>query len=223
MEGSIIVFMISFIKSNMIYIILIVALIYKGIFVNIIGNINTLVTKPNDNIATEIGILKEENKKLMSDLESVTKLKNSYENDYRITRLSYRLSYTESEFYITGSDYKVNDLLINEFGLVGIIKELKNDYSVANTIKSIKGLSIKINDAYGTISKYEDNYFIVNDLSNYDEVNINDIVYTSPIGDNSNTIIVGNVSKIEEHEVSKTIYIKSNVDFSNLNYLFVVG
>ncbi len=215
--------MISFIKSNMIYIILIVALIYKGIFVNIIGNINTLVTKPNDNIATEIGILKEENKKLMSDLESVTKLKNSYENDYRITRLSYRLSYTESEFYITGSDYKVNDLLINEFGLVGIIKELKNDYSVANTIKSIKGLSIKINDAYGTISKYEDNYFIVNDLSNYDEVNINDIVYTSPIGDNSNTIIVGNVSKIEEHEVSKTIYIKSNVDFSNLNYLFVVG
>ncbi len=223
MEGSIIVFMISFIKSNMIYIILILALIYKGIFVNIIGNINTLVTKPNDNIATEIGILKEENKKLMSDLESVTKLKNSYENDYRITRLSYRLSYTESEFYITGSDYKVNDLLINEFGLVGIIKELKNDYSVANTIKSIKGLSIKINDAYGTISKYEDNYFIVNDLSNYDEVNINDIVYTSPIGDNSNTIIVGNVSKIEEHEVSKTIYIKSNVDFSNLNYLFVVG
>lgn len=223
MEGSIIVFMISFIKSNMIYIILIVVLIYKGIFVNIIGNINTLVTKPNDNIATEIGILKEENKKLMSDLESVTKLKNSYENDYRITRLSYRLSYTESEFYITGSDYKVNDLLINEFGLVGIIKELKNDYSVANTIKSIKGLSIKINDAYGTISKYEDNYFIVNDLSNYDEVNINDIVYTSPIGDNSNTIIVGNVSKIEEHEVSKTIYIKSNVDFSNLNYLFVVG
>jgi len=122
MEGSIIVFMISFIKSNMIYIILILALIYKGIFVNIIGNINTLVTKPNDNIATEIGILKEENKKLMSDLESVTKLKNSYENDYRITRLSYRLSYTESEFYITGSDYKVNDLLINEFGLVGIIK-----------------------------------------------------------------------------------------------------
>lgn len=223
MEGSIIVFMISFIKSNMIYIILILALIYKGIFVNIIGNINTLVTKPNDNIATEIGILKEENKKLKEDLESVTKLKNSYENDYRITRLSYRLSYTESEFYITGSDYKVNDLLINEFGLVGIIKELKNDYSVANTIKSIKGLSIKINDAYGTISKYEDNYFIVNDLSNYDEVNINDIVYTSPIGDNSNTIIVGNVSKIEEHEVSKTIYIKSNVDFSNLNYLFVVG
>ncbi|MCX4248328.1 MAG: hypothetical protein OSJ65_01030 [Bacilli bacterium] len=215
--------MISFIKSNMIYIILILALIYKGIFVNIIGNINTLVTKPNDNIATEIGILKEENKKLKEDLESVTKLKNSYENDYRITRLSYRLSYTESEFYITGSDYKVNDLLINEFGLVGIIKELKNDYSVANTIKSIKGLSIKINDAYGTISKYEDNYFIVNDLSNYDEVNINDIVYTSPIGDNSNTIIVGNVSKIEEHEVSKTIYIKSNVDFSNLNYLFVVG
>lgn len=215
--------MINFIKSNMIYIILILALIYKGIFVNIIGNINTLVTKPNNNPQTEINILKEENKKLKDDLESVTNLKNSYEVDYKLTRLSYRMSYTDNEFYITGDDYKVNDLLINEHGLVGIIKELKKDYSVANTIKSIKGLSIKINDAYGTISKYADDYFIVDDLSNYDEVHINDTVYTSPIGDNSNIIVVGTIDKIEEHEVSKTIYIKSNVDFSNLNYLFVVG
>ncbi len=215
--------MISFIKNNTIYIILLLLFIYKGIFVNIISNINTLFTKNNNNELTEINLLKEENKKIKKDIEEITNLKNSYNIDYKLTRLSYRLTYSESEFYITGSNYKVNDLLVNSNGLVGIIKEIKNDYSVCTTLKSVNNLSININNSFGTISKYDGKYFIANDLSNYDDVHINDYVYTSKIGENSNIILVGTIEKIEEHEVSKTIYIKSNVDFNNLNYLYVVG
>lgn len=215
--------MINFIRNNSIYIIILALFIYKGIFTNIIANINILLTKNNDSTQTEINILKEENKKLSSDLEEVTNLKDKINTDYKLTRLSYRLSYTENEFLITGSDYQVNDLLVNAYGLVGIIKEIKKDYSVATTIKGIKSLSIKIGSSYGTISKYESDYFIVDNLSNYDEVHINDTVYTSRVGANDNIIVVGNVSKIEEHDISKTIYIKSNVDFNNLNYLYVVG
>ncbi len=215
--------MINFLKSNIIFVILLLLFIYKGVFVNVIANINTLLTKNNDNQSTEINVLKEENTKLKNDIEELTSLKELQEYDYKLTRLSYRKSYTDNEFLITGSDYKTNDLLINNEGLVGIIKEIKDNFSVATTIKGVKSLSIKIGSSYGTISKYDGSYFIVEDLSNYDEVHINDTVYTSPIGKNSNFIVVGNISKIEEHEISKTIYIKSNVDFNNLNFLYVVG
>lgn len=223
MEGSTIVSMINFIKNNIIYVILLFLIIYKGLFINIVSNINTLVTKNNNNELTEINLLKQENKKLTNDIEEITKLKNTYNNDYKLTRLSYRLTYTDNEFFITGSEYKPNDLLINEHGLVGMIKEIKNDYSIATTIKNIKNLSININNAFGTISSFDGEYFIANNLSNYDEVHINDAVYTSKVGEINNIILVGYVNKIEEHEVSKTIYIKSNVDFNNLNYLYVIG
>lgn len=223
MEGSTIVSMINFIKNNIIYVILLFLFIYKGLFINIVSNINTLVTKNNNNELTEINLLKQENKKLTNDIEEITKLKNTYNNDYKLTRLSYRLTYTDNEFFITGSEYNPNDLLINEHGLVGMIKEIKNDYSIATTIKNIKNLSININNAFGTISSFDGEYFIANNLSNYDEVHINDAVYTSKVGEINNIILVGYVNKIEEHEVSKTIYIKSNVDFNNLNYLYVIG
>lgn len=223
MEGSTIVSMINFIKNNIIYVILLFLFIYKGLFINIVSNINTLVTKNNNNELTEINLLKQENKKLTNDIEEITKLKNTYNNDYKLTRLSYRLTYTDNEFFITGSEYNPNDLLINEHGLVGMIKEVKNDYSIATTIKNIKNLSININNAFGTISSFDGEYFIANNLSNYDEVHINDAVYTSKVGEINNIILVGYVNKIEEHEVSKTIYIKSNVDFNNLNYLYVIG
>lgn len=223
MEGSTIVSMINFIKNNIIYVILLFLFIYKGLFINIVSNINTLVTKSNNNELTEINLLKQENKKLINDIEEITKLKNTYNNDYKLTRLSYRLTYTDNEFFITGSEYNPNDLLINEHGLVGMIKEIKNDYSIATTIKNIKNLSININNAFGTISSFDGEYFIANNLSNYDEVHINDAVYTSKVGEINNIILVGYVNKIEEHEVSKTIYIKSNVDFNNLNYLYVIG
>ena len=215
--------MINFIKNNIIYVILLFLIIYKGLLINIVSNINTLVTKRNNNELTEINLLKQENKKLTNDIEEITKLKNTYNNDYKLTRLSYRLTYTDNEFFITGSEYNPNDLLINEHGLVGMIKEVKNDYSIATTIKNIKNLSININNAFGTISSFDGEYFIANNLSNYDEVHINDAVYTSKVGEINNIILVGYVNKIEEHEVSKTIYIKSNVDFNNLNYLYVIG
>lgn len=223
MEGSIIVSMTYFIKHNIIYLVLLLIFLYKGILINISANINSLLTKNNNNEQTEVNMLTEENKQLKKDIEEITKLKDLYNTDYKLTRLSYRLSYTDNDFYITGDDYQVNDLLINESGLVGIIKEIKKDYSLATTIKGIKNLSIKINDTYGTVSEYKDDLFIAKDISNYDNVKINDEVYTSNVGSNNNIIYVGSVIKIEEHDISKTIYIKSKVDFNNINYLYVVG
>ena len=68
--------MINFLKSNIIFLILLLLFIYKGVFVNVVANINTLLTKNNNNQSTEINILKEENTKLKNDIEELTNLKD---------------------------------------------------------------------------------------------------------------------------------------------------
>lgn len=222
MERTTIAFMMNFLKNNIFYLILFVMLIYKGIFVNVISNINLLLTPPNDNNVTEINILKEKNKQLEQNLTDLSKLPVN-NNGYKLSKLSYRLSYSDYNFYIEGSDYEVNNLLINQDGLVGIIKELKNSYSECIMLPGITNLSVKINESFGTITNYENGLYVINDLSNYDVININDAVYTSIIGNIKTPVLVGFVYSIEEHDISKKVYVKSNVDFHNINYLYVVS
>lgn len=222
MERTITVFMMNILKNSVFYIIILLILLYKGVFINLIANINLLLTKPNDNQITEINILKEKNQELENNLSELSQLPVN-NNEYKLTKLSYRLSYSDYNFYIEGNDYQTNNLLINQDGLVGIIKELKNDYSECILLPGISNLSIKINDTYGTITSYENGLFIINDISNYDNVSINDLVYTSTIGGITSSTLVGTVNSIEEHDINKTIYVKSNVDFNNINYLYVVS
>lgn len=214
--------MMNILKNNFFYIILFLILIYKGVFINAIANINLLLTSPNDNETTEIRILKEKNKELASNLSEISKLPVN-NGEYQLTKLSYRLSYSDYNFYIEGSNYNVNNLLINQDGLVGIIKELKSDYSECIMLPGISNLSVKINDSFGTITGYEDGLYIISDLSNYDIISINDTVYTSTIGNIKTPVLVGTVYSIEEHDISKKVYVKSNVDFHNINYLYVVS
>lgn len=212
----------NILKNSFFYIILLLILLYKGIFISLLANINLLFTTTNDNSTTEINILKEKNKELENNLLEISKLPVN-NDEYKLTKLSYRLSYSDYNFYIEGSDYNVNNLLVNQDGLVGIIKNLKKNYSECVMLPGISNLSVKVNNSFGTISNYENGLYVINDLSNYDEVAINDTVYTSSIGDIKSPVLVGTVYSIEEHDISKKVYVKSNVDFHNINYLYVVS
>lgn len=214
--------MMNILKNSFFYIILLLILLYKGIFISLLANINLLFTTTNDNSTTEINILKEKNKELENNLLEISKLPVN-NDEYKLTKLSYRLSYSDYNFYIEGSDYNVNNLLVNQDGLVGIIKNLKKNYSECVMLPGISNLSVKVNNSFGTISNYENGLYVINDLSNYDEVAINDTVYTSSIGDIKSPVLVGTVYSIEEHDISKKVYVKSNVDFHNINYLYVVS
>lgn len=214
--------MMNILKNSFFYLILLLILIYKGIFISLLANINLLFTTPNDNTNTEINLLKEKNRELANNLYEISKLPIN-NNEYKLTKLSYRLSYSDYNFYIEGSDYEVNNLLVNQDGLVGIVKNLKNDYSECIMLPGITNLSVKINDSFGTISSYEDGLYVINDLSNYDAIAINDTVYTASIGSIKTPVLVGTVYSIEEHDISKKVYVKSNVDFHNINYLYVVS
>ena len=201
-------------------------LIYKSAFINLIANINVMFTKKDNVVNTEINLLKEENKHLKEELLNLTNLDLYANYNYSLTRMSYRSIYDNHEIYIQGGsdkNYDANYAVINSSGLVGIITEVKNNESIVKLLSGIPNLSVRINDTYGTLSNYEDGFLIISNISNYSQINLNDEVYTSTLGTIKEHIFIGNVYKIEDGDISKKVYVKSKVDFENLNYLYVVG
>ena len=80
-----------------------------------------------------------------------------------------------------------------------------------------------VSSSYGTLSGYENGYFIIRNITNYDNVSINDDVYTSTLGNVKEKIYIGKVADIKITDIEKVLYVKSDVDFDNINYLYVVG
>lgn len=214
------------IKKNYLLIILLALFIYKSAFINLFANINSLLTKKDNYPASEINILKEENNSLKEELKNISKLDSYASYNYSLTRLSYRSLYDDYEIHIQGGtdkNYKENYAVLNSEGLVGIITSVDKHESKVKLLSGIPNLSVKINDTYGTLSAYEDNLLIINNISNYSKINLNDEVYTSTLGKIKERIFIGTVYKVEEADIEKRIYVKSKVDFNNINYLYVVG
>ena len=79
-------------------------------------------------------------------------------------------------------------------------------------------------DSYGKLNyDYETNTFTIYDISNYDKVYVNDLVYTSGYGSIKEKLLIGKVVKVDNSDISKKIVINSVVDFNNLNYVLIVG
>lgn len=229
MEGSITVIMMNIIKKIKLYhaliIFLILILLYEP-FINVMSYINIITSPINDNANTELTLLKEENSYLKEELANLTNLEPFAEYNYSLTRLSYQELYNDKVITIIGGkdkDYKQGNVLINDKGVVGVIKDVSEHTSIVNLLFALNNFSVKINDAYGTISDYQDGYLIVKNISNYESVALNDEVYTSSLGQIHESLYVGYVYKILDHDFSKEIYIKSDVDYNNLNYMYVVG
>jgi rod shape-determining protein MreC len=214
------------IRNSYIYFILIIIALNFSLIVNFITNISKLLLDNTGLYETEINLLTSENNYLKDELSNITELSTYANYNYTITRLSFRSIDNKNIFYINGgnnNNFKTNYALVNSNGLVGIITEVYDDYSICNTINNLNNLSIKINNNYGTISEYDGEYLISKDFSNQDNTNLNDIVYTSELGIVKESIKIGTITKIENTSITKTIYIKPFVDFNNISYLYVVG
>lgn len=147
--------------------------------------------------------------------------------DYKVSKIIYKESYNTSKYKIQygKKDNVMEGLAVtNELGLIGKITEVNDYTSELTTTKDLKDLSVVINNNYGKLNyDYETNSFIVTDISNYDKVYVNDKVYTSGYGTIKEKIYIGKVKSIENETISKKIYIESDVDFNNLNYVLIVG
>lgn len=172
--------------------------------------------------------------------ERIKYLKKEYDNlndfsknlykihyDYKVSKITYKESYNATKYKIQygKQDNIVEGLgVVNELGFVGKITSVSDKTSELTTIKDLKDVSVIINDVHGKMNyDYETNKFIITDISNYDKVYINDEVYTSGYGTIKEKLYIGKVKYIENETISKKVYIESNVDFNNLNYILIVG
>ncbi len=195
-------------------------------FVYLLGNIGDLTSKKENTREVEINLLKEENKQLKIELEQISDLLPYAKYHYKMTRLTYKESYSTTQIHIQGgkdNNYKEGQALINQYGLVGILDKVGKEESSATLLTGLSNLSVRINDAYGTITGYQDGYFLIENISNYDEIHLNDEVYTSSLGSIKENLFIGSVSEIIGETLEKKIKMKSKVDFKEIHYLFVVG
>ncbi|MBQ3021381.1 MAG: hypothetical protein IJD92_04060 [Bacilli bacterium] len=194
------------------------------------GNILGLF-KLNNNYYDAIITLKDEEieniKKDYTEFSNFNKRLDTINYNYKISKVIYKETYNTNKYKIEygKKDGISNGLaIINEHGLVGKITDLDNTTSELTTLKDLEDISVVVNNSYGKLNySYEDDIFIINDISNYDKVYINDKVYTSTYGTIKEKIYIGKVTKVENDTISKKVYVKSDVNFNKLNYLLIVG
>ena len=120
---------------------------------------------------------------------------------------------------------KAGDAVLNTEGLIGTIKKVNKNTAIVRLLTNKESnASVKINDAFGLL-KMKDGEMVVSNMTNYDKVQVGDKIYTSGLGNLPGSILIGEVATITNDplEIEKIITVKWAVDFTHLNYVYVVG
>lgn len=180
----------------------------------IMQNINNLMYIRNNNL--EIKTLKNQNKELEKEYQELLTFKNNIklDNNFTITN-TLKTNYDFNKLNINGK-YNLNDEVVNENGLIGIITKTNHNFSEMTYLYNTN-LTIKIDNITGKImSKDQNNNLIIGELSNHNNININDNVYSL-----YNTYI-GKVIKIN-YEVLDTTILVETPNPRNINYVAVIS
>lgn len=180
----------------------------------IMQNINNLMYIRNNNL--EIITLKNQNKKLEKEYQELLTFKNNIklDNNFTITN-TLKTNYDFNKLNINGK-YNLNDEVVNENGLIGIITKTNHNFSEMTYLYNTN-LTIKIDNITGKIiSKDQNNNLIIGELSNHNNININDNVYSL-----YNTYI-GKVIKINYEVLDTTILVETPKP-RTINYVAVIS
>lgn len=161
-------------------------------------------------------------------LKEIINFDEAMNYDYIISRVKYRdvLDFTDSLqiFKGTNDGIEVGQAVVNDKGLIGTIKTTDKSISKVELITNKNSnISVRIGDIYG-ILKYSNGELIVSDITNYNDINEGDFIYTSGIGKLPGEIYVGTVKnvKISDLGIEQIIIVDPAVDFNNITYLMVV-
>jgi len=172
------------------------------------------------------------NLKQMLDLKSIY---SSYNGVFASVTSRNRSLYLNSLIIDKGENdgIKKDQAVINESGLIGKIDKV-NKYS--SRVRLITVNSDKLNilvslnsndkDYYGVICGSNDDLIEVCDIDKSSGVKVGDTITTSSLSKVfPSGIYVGKVEKIESDRYGLTdkLYIKSDVNFYNIHYVYVVG
>lgn len=171
-------------------------------FLCLITNINKFFTVPSNDL--EMNLVKSKNIYLEKEYEKLLDFKNNIDitYDYIITNTIVN-SYGFDKILINGNDYDINDEVVNENGLVGLISKVNGKHSEVTPIYDTKIL-VKINDIEGKILRKDDNNnLIVGNLSNYDDINVNDKVYSNKDS------YIGKVVSVSKRNVNTEVVVET--------------
>ena len=191
-------------------VIIFLVIISRNSLVNLINNtLKSFFIKDNN---IEINYLNSEINRLKNEYNSLLDFKNNINinENYYISNI-YKNNYSFDKLIINGTNYNINDEVLNNDGLIGFISKISDKYSEIKYIYNSR-VPVKINNEYGKIIGSDiDNNLIVSEVEN---VNINDKVYSV------NNSYIGKVIKIDNNNLNKKIIIKT-IDLSNINYVLV--
>ena len=199
-------------KNNKYIFLLIIFLVIisRNSLVNLINNtLKSFFIKDNN---IEINYLNSEINRLKNEYNSLLDFKNNIHinEDYYIPNI-YKNNYSFDKLIINGTNYNINDEVLNNDGLIGFISKINDKYSEIKYIYNSR-VPVKINNEYGKIIDSDiDNNLIVSEVEN---VNINDKVYSV------NNSYIGKVIKIDNNNLNKKLTIKT-IDLSNINYVLI--
>ncbi len=171
-------------------------------FLCLITNINKFFTVPSNDL--EMNLVKSKNIYLEKEYKKLLDFKNNIDitYDYIITNTIVN-SYGFDKILINGNDYDINDEVVNENGLVGLISKVNGKHSEVTPIYDTKIL-VKINDIEGKILRKDDNNnLIVGNLSNYDDINVNDKVYSNKDS------YIGKVVSVSKRDVNTEVVVET--------------
>ncbi len=202
--------------------------IYNKIFITILlilfivcsGYYFNFITYNNKDII-ETEVLRQTNEVLKEELNKSKKISN-FKEDYVIARVILRdihNFYNEIVINVGDNEVKEGDAVINEDGLIGIIKEVKKDVSYVKLLDNSYNLSVKVNDTYGNLKGNK-----VDLLNKYSEFREGDLIYTSGLTNIPEGIYVGRIDKVkmDQNGLGKELEV-TLVDNSNLIYVGIIS
>ena len=203
------------------------------------------VKKENDNLKLSIDridAIETENIELRRELEE---LKKELNIDYVLTDydklnatvVSRNIGYWYNTITIDKGTYNGVDedmVVVNSSGLIGKVVRstaFTSDVRLITTSDTNNKISISITNGDNKINgliksyNYKENKLEVEGISNTEEVNIGDKVYTSGLGGVfPSGILIGDVESIttDEYDLSKIILVTPSANFDDINYVTVL-
>ena len=179
-----------------------------------------------DSILSEEIVLKSDYNALN---EKYTTLLNSHDlwegkKDFITSKVVSRDPYNLDEITIlkgSEDDVKIGDTIINEYGLVGIVSNVKKHVSFVKTINhKDTNISVKVGELYGMLKK-DDGKLIIEDIKTKDSDLVGAFVKTSGFTSVPEDILVGEVSSVIDNGLTISLVVIPSADLNNLNYCFI--
>lgn len=202
-------------KNKALYLLLILVVLFRGTLVNLVNNINKLLFVQDDKL--EINLLNDKYNKLNKEYKELANFKSNIEikNNYTITNV-YKNNYGFDKLLINGYNYIKGSEVVTDEGLVGVINEIYDKYSDVLYLYNTN-LPVIIGEYEGKImGRDKDNNLIIKEVSNYNNIKINDIV-TSTYG-----TYIGKVIKKELEEIDNKILVKG-ASYKDIYYVGVIS